>query len=82
MCFHFVWIFKPDFGIMCLYLVDAVVLVDGTGEVGLVELTLIENISSYKKKDKQDKKNNLERKHINIDNFLEQAKQAGRSRAT
>ena len=45
MCFHFVWIFKPDFGIMCLYLVDAVVLVDGTGEVGLVELTLIENIS-------------------------------------
>ena len=50
MCFHFVWIFKPDFGIMCLYLVDAVVLVDETGEVGLVELTLIENISSYKKK--------------------------------
>ena len=48
MCFHFVWIFKPDFGIMCLYLVDAVVLVDGTGEVGLVELTLIENISNYK----------------------------------
>ena len=45
MCFHFVWIFKPDFGIMCLYLVDAVVLVDGTGEVGLVELTLIGNIS-------------------------------------
>ena len=35
---------------MCLNLVDAVVLVDGTGEVGLVELTLIENISSYKKK--------------------------------
>ena len=45
MCFHFVWIFKPDFGIMCLNLVDAVVLVDGTGEVGLVELTLIEDIS-------------------------------------
>ena len=67
---------------MCLNLVDAVVLVDGTGEVGLVELTLIENISNYKKKDKQAKKNNLERKHINIDNFLEQAKQAGRSRAT
>ena len=35
---------------MSLNLVDAVVLVDGTGEVGLVELTLIENISSYKKK--------------------------------
>ena len=30
---------------MCLNLVDAVVLVDGTGEVGLLELTLIENIS-------------------------------------
>ena len=29
---------------MCLNLVDAVVLVHGTGEVGLVELTLIENI--------------------------------------
>ena len=37
--------FKTDFGIMSLNLVDAVVLVDGTGEVGLVELTLIENIS-------------------------------------
>ena len=44
MCFDFVWISKTDFGIMCLNLVDAVVLVHGTGEVGFVELTLIENI--------------------------------------
>ena len=45
MCFDLVWIIKTDFGILCLNLVDAVVLVHGTGEVGLVELTLIENIS-------------------------------------
>ena len=31
---------------MCLNLVDAVVLVHRTGEVGLVELTLIENIQT------------------------------------
>ena len=44
---------------MCLNLVDAVVLVDGTGEVGLVELTLIENISNYKKKISRTKRTTL-----------------------
>ena len=39
------WDYVGLCGIMCVNLVDAVVLVDGTGEVGLVELTLIGNIS-------------------------------------